>query len=88
MALVYLLLISSCLLQWSDAFTPVVYDAEILSQCDQSDPFRNDQRLMRKLNRRSGEDMTKKKAFESRGRKFSMTIYLSVSRKCAVDNTD
>ena len=53
MAIVYLLLISSsCLLQWSGAFTPVVYDAKVLlsSQCDQSDPFEdNDQQLMEAL---------------------------------------
>ena len=47
----YLLLISSCLLQWSNAFTPVVYDAEVppSSQCGQSDPFEDDQQLMEKL---------------------------------------
>ena len=52
MAIAYLLLISSsCLLQWSGAFTPVVYNAEILpsSQCDQSDPFEDDQQLMEAL---------------------------------------
>ena len=52
MAIVYLLLISSCcLLQWSGAFTPVVYNAKVLpsSQCDQSDPFEDDQQLMEAL---------------------------------------
>ena len=45
------LLISSCLLQWSGAFTPVVYDAKVSpsSQCGQSDPFEDDQQLMEKL---------------------------------------
>ena len=53
MAIVYLLLISSsCLLQWSGAFTPVVYNSKVLpsSQCDQSDPFEDDdQQLMEAL---------------------------------------
>ena len=52
MAIVYLLLISSCcLLQWSGAFTPVVYNAKVLpsSQCDQSDPFEDNQQLMEAL---------------------------------------
>ena len=52
MAIVYLLFISSsCLLQWSGAFTPVVYNSKILpsSQCDQSDPFEDDQQLMEAL---------------------------------------
>ena len=48
---VYLLLIGSCLLQWSDAFTTVVYDAKVppSSQCGQSDPFEDDPQLMKKL---------------------------------------
>ena len=47
----YLLVISSCLLQWSGAFTPVVYDAKVSpsSQCGQSNPFEDDQQLMEKL---------------------------------------
>ena len=53
MAIVYLLLISSCLLQWSSgtAFNPVVYDtkAPLSSQCGQSDPFEDDQQLMEAL---------------------------------------
>ena len=51
MTTVYLLLISSCLLQWSGAFTPVVYDAKVSpsSQCGQSNPFEDDQQLMKKL---------------------------------------
>ena len=52
MATVYLLLsICSCLLQWSNAFTPVVYDPKVppSSQCGQSDPFEDDQQLMEKL---------------------------------------
>ena len=51
MAAVYLLLICSCLLQWSNAFTPVVYHAKVLSpsQCGQSDPFEDDQQLMERL---------------------------------------
>ena len=43
MTRLHLLLISSCLLQWSGAFTPVVYDS---SQCGQSDSFEGDQQLM------------------------------------------
>ena len=50
MAIVYLLLICSCLLQWSsgNAFNPIVYDpkAPLSSQCGQSDPFEDDQQLM------------------------------------------
>ena len=51
MALAYLLLFSSCLLQWSCANTPVIHDAKIpaSSQCDESDPFEDDQELMEKL---------------------------------------
>ena len=51
MATVNLLLISSCLLQWSNAFTPVVYDAKVLptSQCDESNVFENDPKLMETL---------------------------------------
>ena len=47
----YLLVISSCLLQWSGAFTPVVYDAKVSpsSQCGQSNPFEDDEQLMEKL---------------------------------------
>ena len=45
MTVLYLLLISSCLLQWSGAFTPVVYPGRSLpsSQCAQSDPELNQQ---------------------------------------------
>ena len=51
MANAYFLLISSCLLQWSNAFTPVVYNAKVLpsSQCDESNPFEDDQQLMETL---------------------------------------
>ena len=47
----YLLVISSCLLQWSGAFTPVAHNANIppSSQCGQSNPFEDDQQLMEKL---------------------------------------
>ena len=51
MAAVYLLIVGFCLLQWSNAFTPVVYDAKVLpsSQCGQSDLFEDDQQLMEAL---------------------------------------
>ena len=44
MAVVYLLFISSCLLQWSggNAFVPVVHEPPS-SQCGQSDPIEDDQ---------------------------------------------
>ena len=53
MASVYLLFISSCLLQWSggNAFTPVVYTGNSLpaSQCGHSNPFEDDEQLMEML---------------------------------------
>ena len=51
MATAHLLLISFCLLQWSNAFTPVVYDTTVppSSQCGQSDLFEDDQQLMEAL---------------------------------------
>ena len=48
MTTAYLLLISSCLVQWSGTFTPVVYDAPS-SLCGQSNHFKDDQQLMEKL---------------------------------------
>ena len=50
MATVYMLFISSCLLQWSVviAFVPVVHEPPS-SQCGQSDPFEDDPQLMEKL---------------------------------------
>ena len=50
MAVVYLLFISSCLLQWSggNAFVPVVHEPPS-SQCGQSDPIEDDQQLMERL---------------------------------------
>ena len=51
MAIVYtLLIVGSCLLQWSggNAFVPVLYEPPS-SQCGQSDPIKDDQQLMERL---------------------------------------
>ena len=52
MALAYPLLVGFCLLLWSCAntFSPVIHDVPSShDQCDESDPFEDDQELMEKL---------------------------------------
>ena len=72
MAVVYLLLACCCLLQWSsgNAFQLAVSNAPVLpsSQCGQSNPLQNDEKLM-ETGREGGREGRTRKEGRARGKR-------------------